>query len=142
MKRLMLFLFLFVTSLCNAQCTQCGGSRVDVSFTTATQRDTNGNISTITGNFVYIMDFARNRCKFIKDGVLQWEVELLCFGIFQKDKYFQAGWNSEKNKGWLPSKVTIDLRNASKSFSYENNTMRDEDDRFKITAIDPIFVKY
>lgn len=142
MKSLMLFLFLFVTALSNAQCVQCGGSRVDVSFTTATFTDTNGVESIVTGEFVYILDFARNRCKFIKDGVLQWEIEFLCFGIFQKDKYFSAAWNCEKNKGWAPSKITVDLRNDSKSFSYENDIVRDEGYRFKIAATNPTFTKY
>jgi len=73
MKLHTLFLILLVSTAAYTQCTQCGGSRVDIQFSTATLTDTNGIDSTITGEFIYQLDFKNSTCKYFKDGVLQWK---------------------------------------------------------------------
>ena len=53
MKKLALLSFLFITIFSYAQCTQCGGSRIDIKFSSAIVTDTNGIASTITGDFIF-----------------------------------------------------------------------------------------
>lgn len=104
--------------MAQAQCTKCGGSRVDVSFTTATLTDTNGVDSTITGEFIFILDFKNSKCKYFKDGVLQWQRITQYYGIFKENKNFVVSWNIEKNPSldMISESITLDLKNNSVVF--------------------------
>lgn len=57
MKLTTVLLFLLLSSVAYTQCVQCGGSRVDIKFTNATITDTNGIDSTLSGEFIYLLDF-------------------------------------------------------------------------------------
>lgn len=118
MKKLFFFAIFLVSAMAQAQCTKCGGSRVDVSFTTATLTDTNGVDSTITGEFIFILDFKNSKCKYFKDGVLQWQRNTQYYGIFKENKHFAAYWNIEKNPGLdvISEKITLDIKNNSVVF--------------------------
>lgn len=126
MKKLVLLLFLFVAVFSYAQCTQCGGSRIDIKFSSAIVTDTNGIASTITGDFIYVLDFKQNQCTYIKDGVLQWKVVMQYFGIMEKNKYFVALWNGEKNPalGSKAQSITIDLRSNKCLFKHDIAQLR------------------
>ena len=121
MKLYTLLLVLLVSTAAYTQCTQCGGSRVDIQFTTATLTDTNGIDSTITGEFIYQLDFKNSTCKFFKDGVLQWKRTMQYYGIMRENKYFVALWNSEKNPslGMKAESITVDIRNKSLRFEHD-----------------------
>lgn len=138
MKRLFLFLFLFVTALSYAQCTQCGGSRVDVAFSTATFTDTNGVESTITNDFQFILDFKNSKFKYFKDGVLQYTRTMQNYGIIKDNKYFCFGWNSEKNPDVTPAQVIVNINDHS--FVYKCNTLLDTPET--ISSNSAVFTSY
>jgi hypothetical protein len=141
MKKLVLLLFLFVAVFSYAQCTQCGGSKIQVLFSSAIVTDTNGVDSTITGNFVFVLDFEQNLCTYTENGQKQWIRTMQHFGIVDKNKYFIAGWNSEKNPalrlGLKAESITIDLRSNSCVFQHDIARIQP----YMMTAINPLIVR-
>ena len=119
MKTYFVLCFLTLHWIAQAQCTQCGGSRVDVSFSTATLCDTNGIDSTLIADFSFILDFKNSKFKYFKDGVLQYTRTMQNYGIMKDNKHFCFSWNSEKNPGADPAQVIVDLK--TKSFEYKPN---------------------
>lgn len=138
MKSLMLFLFLFVTALSNAQCVQCGGSRVDVSFTTATFIDTNGVESVIAADYQFILDFKNSKFKYFKDGVLQYTRTMQYYGIIKDNKHFCVSWNSEKNPGVKPDQIIVNINDHS--FVYKCNILLDTPET--ISTNSAVFTSY
>ena len=121
MKLTTVFLFVLLSSVAYTQCVQCGGSRVDIKFTGATITDTNGIDSTLTGEFIYLLDFKNSTCRYIQDGVLQWERTMQYYGIMRANKYFVALWNGEKNPslGMKAESITVDIKNNSVRFKHD-----------------------
>lgn len=121
MKLTTVLLFLLLSSVAYTQCVQCGGSRVDIKFTNATITDTNGIDSTLSGEFIYLLDFKNSTCRYIQDGVLQWERNMQYYGIMRANKYFVALWNGEKNpsQGMKAESITVDIKNNSVRFNHD-----------------------
>jgi hypothetical protein len=121
MKLTTVLLFSLLSSVAYTQCVQCGGSRVDIKFTNATITDTNGIDSTLSGEFIYLLDFKNSTCRYIQDGVLQWERTMQYYGIMRANKYFVALWNGEKNPslGMKAESITVDIKNNSVCFKHD-----------------------
>ena len=137
MKKLMLVLLVLVKVCVYSQCTQCGGSKIEVKFSSATVTDTNGIDSLIFGDFSFNLDFVENLCTYSENGQKQWIRTMQIFGIMEKNKYFVAGWNSEKNPalrlGLKAETITIDLRSNSCVFQHDVSRIQP----YVIDAINP-----
>lgn len=137
----MLFLFLIITIFSYSQCTQCGGSKIEVKFSSATVTDTNGIDSLIFGDFSFNLDFVENLCTYSENGQKQWIRTMQYFGIMDKNKYFVASWNSEKNPalrlGLKAESIKIDLRSNSCLFQHDIARIQP----YMMTAINPTITR-